>query len=449
MSGRPALNDGRRSVVCLLCMLWLAATRSVANADVEAVAVRVPSPEGWVGQRMSVFVELRAAGSFADTASFDLPELPGTIVLKIGSPVVSTQELEGDSWFVQTHEFAVFSQKTGTVRVPEFPVRFRRRDDFVGPVQDVTANCPAFELQLKRPPNSDNIPFLITTNSLDVTETWDPQPGPVEFGAILKRTIVQTSEQIPGMALMPAPTAAADGIRVYTGDMSTQDSLQRGDFQGQRSETLTYLMQRSGEVELPEIVYVWWNPQTEQLESKVLPPQKIVVGPRPVTDSPAELRPPNPWIAIASWTLAITLTCVVVAGRSRWLQRLRAVWLWLNPPERVSARTLLRACHGNDAAAANRAWNQWRTLQTPGYVPSVSLADAVCDMQRALFGSTKPAEWSGRELMTAFQTATRRPPRGTSHAHALPSLNPTVRERQTDASRPGDSTSGPSRRHEG
>ena len=432
MSGRPASSSGRWPVFFLLWVLWLIAAGGTANADVAAVAVRVPSPEGWVGQRMSVFVELRAAGSFADTASFDLPELPGTIVLKIGSPVVSTQELEGDSWFVQTHEFAVFSQKTGTVRVPEFPVRFRRRDDFVGPVQDVTANCPAFELQLKRPPNSESIPFLITTNSLQVTETWDPQPGPVEFGAILKRTIVQTSEQIPGMALMPAPTAAEDGVRVYAGDMSTQDSLQRGDFQGQRSETLTYLMQRSGEMELPEIVYVWWNPETEQLQSQVLPAQKIVVGPRPVADSPAELRPPNPWIAIASWTLAIALMCVAVAGRKRWRQHARAAWQWLNPPERVSARALLRACHGNDAAAANSAWNRWRASQASDYVPPVSLANAVRDMQQALFGAAAQAEWSGRELMTAFQTATRRAARVSSHPHALPLLNPTVCEGQTD-----------------
>ncbi|MCR9200941.1 MAG: hypothetical protein NXI04_20065 [Planctomycetaceae bacterium] len=424
MSQQPVSFSGRRPVFCSLCVLWLISASGIVNADVAAVAVRVPSPDGWVGQRMSVFVELRAAGSFADTASFDLPELPGTIVLKIGSPVVSTQELEGDSWFVQTHEFAVFSQKSGTVQVPEFPVRFRRRDDFVGPVQDVTASCPAFELQLKRPPGSDGIPFLITTSSLQVTETWDPPPGPVEFGAILKRTIVQTSEQIPGMALMPAPTSAADGIRVYTGDTSTQDSLQRGDFQGQRSETLTYLMQRSGEVELPEIVYVWWNPETEQLESQVLPAQKMVVAPAPVVNTPAEPPPSNPWIAITVWTLGIALAAVVVAGRKRWRQQGQALWQWLNPPERVAARALLRACHSNDAVLANHAWNQWRGSQATDYAPSPSLAEAVRHMQRTLFGPKEQPEWSGRDLMTAFRMATQQPSQEDSHSHSLPLLNP-------------------------
>jgi hypothetical protein len=90
------------------------------------------------------FVELRAGGSFTGTASFDLPQLPGALLMKIGAPVVSSQNFEGRSWFVQTHEFALFSQKPGTLEVPAFKVRFASREGFTGPAADIEAQSPGW-----------------------------------------------------------------------------------------------------------------------------------------------------------------------------------------------------------------------------------------------------------------------------------------------------------------
>lgn len=397
-----------------------AATRSSApTPEVAPVAVRIDNAEGWVGQRMSVFIELRAAGSFSGTASFDLPQLPGTTVLKIGSPVVSTQQLEGDSWFVQTHEFALFSQRTGVVRVPPFPVRYSKRDDFTGPVEDTVAQCPAFEVTLKRPPGSEAVPFLITTHSFQVSETWTPEPGPADFGAIFKRTIVQTSQQIPGMALQPAPASAEAGIRVYPGEMRTNDSLQRGEFKGERSETITYMLQKSGEVELPGITYVWWDPKTETLEQTTLPPVRVVVGPKPVADVKEPV--PSQWGMMAFIVVLIMGLAVAVLQRQRLWSAAEAIRQWWNPPTRVAARALREACVRNDARAANLAWMQWRALQSTDYQPEKTLADAVLVLQQSLFGPT-PAPWTGQALQDAFQKQS--PPPSQPAAAALPPLNP-------------------------
>ena len=78
-----------------------------ALADVAPVAVRMATPTVWVGQRATLYVELRAPGSFVGTASFELPRIPGTLLMRIGNPVVSSQDIEGASWFVQTHELSL------------------------------------------------------------------------------------------------------------------------------------------------------------------------------------------------------------------------------------------------------------------------------------------------------------------------------------------------------
>lgn len=372
---------------------------SAAGAEVEPVAVRVPQATAWIGQRVPFYVELRAPGSFEGTAAFDLPRLPGTLMMKVGNPVVSSQDFEGRSWFVQTHEFALFSQNPGLLEVPAFSVRFAGHDGFTGPAKDMQAKVPAWEVEIRRPPGSESIGFLITTESLDVTETWDPRPGPAQVGAVFKRTIVQRSPNVSAMALAPAPAAAPDGVRVYAGQPEVEDKTERGEFLGERRETITYLFQKPGVVTLPAITYVWWNPERELLQSKRLPAVTVEVAqPRVAETGKAGTgRPARPW-------LLFVIAALVLGAWQR-----RRLWAWtrqgweaLNPPDRVIARKLFRACHRYDAAAAENAWTRWRNLQGASFQPGPELSAALLSLERHLFGPPRSFRWRGETLARAF-----------------------------------------------
>lgn len=409
-------------------------------AEVGPVAVRVPEAKAWIGQRVPFVVELRARGSFSGTASFDLPQIPGSLLMKIDNPVVGSQDLEGESWFVQTHEFALFSQRPGVLTVPSFSVRFASRDGFTGPATDVQAQSPGFEVEIQRPPGSEQIGFLITTESLDITETWEPTPGPAKVGAIFKRTIIQRAPEVPGMALAPAPTAAPVGIRVYPGQASSSDKLERGDFLGERSETITYLMQKPGTLELPALTYVWWNPKTEELQSKTLPAVTFEIALLPATPAPAKTAG---LLRAWPWLLGMLLVGVLVIWQRRRLSSWAGeCWKTLNPPDRVAARKLIRACRRDDAAAANTAWIEWQNTlnmavgQRPDaarsfrptvqpFQPSPELRAAVVEMQRVVFGPATTHSWRGDDLARTFaQSVAATPPQLTyESAPTLPYLN--------------------------
>lgn len=368
------------------------------HAGIEPVVIRVPEAKAWIGQRLPLYVELRARGSFAGAASFSLPEIPRTVIMKIGNPVVSLQQIDGESWFVQMHEFALFSQQSGTVEIPAFEVRFGSRDGFTGPVIEQQAQVPGTSIEIQRPPGSESIGFLVTTESLDLSENWEPepqrQPGPVKAGAIFKRTIVQRAAQMTGMALAATPTDAPDGVRVYPGQPEVTDKTERGDFLGERRETITYQLQRTGSFELPELSYVWWNPKTEQLQSKTLPTVTFEVA---ASGETTALH--RDWF----WLLAALL----VTGLGLWQRRrvvmlLTQYWKQLNPPEGVAARKLLRACRRHEAAAAQTAWSQWHSLQDASFLAGPELRTAITEMQRCLFGPATTDTWSGIELARAF-----------------------------------------------
>ena len=407
----------------LMLLLGFVTLGFAAHAEVAPITVRAPEAKAWIGQRVPFFVDLRALGSFAGTASFDLPQLPGIVVMKIGNPVVSSQELEGQRWFVQTHEFALFSQRLGPLEVPAFAVRFSSRDGFTGPVKDIQAQTPAWTIAIERPPGSDRIGFLITTDTFTITETWDPQPGPAQVGAVFKRTIVQRAAQLSGMALAPAPTTAPEGIRLYRGNAEIKDRLERGDFLGERRETITYLLARPGTFVLPASAYTWWNANSQQLQSRTFPAVTFEVAPASAARRPeGAVADYRTWL----WLLAV----VLAAGLGAWQRRRlvgwgRQIWTALNPPDRVAARRLMGACRCHDAAAAAAAWNEWREAQGATVELSSELQLAVLGLQRHLFGPAPSVAWRGDELAHAFgiRTASRTHSLRASTS-ALPMLNP-------------------------
>lgn len=374
----------------------------IGRAEVAPLEARVPNAKAWVGQRVPFFIDLRSKGSFSGMAKFDLPRIPGALVIKIGSPVVDSRKIDGQEWFIQRHEFALFSQSVGKVKIPSFSVRFSRRDGFSGPVSEVNAQTAVLTLEVERPPGSEQIGFLVTTDVLEITETWDPEPTTAEVGAMFKRTITQRAEQLPGMALAPVPGRAPKGIRIYPGSVETNDKLQRGSFVGERIETITYLLQESGTLEVPALTYVWWNPKTQTLQSKTLPAVTFEVAASPAkTGKEQSGSNRSLWLWISGVAL---LTALVVWQRTRLTALGRRWWLKLNPPDRVAARRLLRACRKNDAEAAEIAWVAWRKTQGRGFLPERELHAAVFGMQRFLFHPEAEGAWQGGELERVFSS---------------------------------------------
>ena len=403
-----------RSSVRLLCLLLLLSVLPAA-AD-SSVRIEVPDTTAWTGQRLPFFIELRADGSFTGAASFDVPEIPGTAVIRIGSPVLGSLTEGGTEFFTQRHEFALFSQTEGRLELPSITARFAHRKGYTGPSSDVSLETKPAALTIRRPPDSADLGFLVTTDSLRIEESWEPGPGPVETGAVLKRTIIQRASGLTGMALAPAPTTAPEGIRVYVSEPAVMDRTERGEFAGERRETLTYLVQQPGLHTLPAIRYDWWNPDAKKLESITLPAVSFSVTAPPL--APAQPTPAR-WL----W-LFIPLAVVVIAWRFRasLTNLLRRLHNMIDPPADRVVRKFLRACRRNDPAAAIRLWPAVCRCRTD-LVPGAELDTRLLELHRSLYGPQASGTWTGRPLADAFRLAIRKHT-VTQEQTPLPSLNP-------------------------
>lgn len=404
-------------------ILWLFLAVQ-ANAAVEPVTLRLPNPSGWAGQRIPFIVELRASGSFAGTATFELPQLAGALAVKIGSPVLGSEDIDGESWMVQSHEFALFVQRPGLFAIPPFTVHFSHHQGYTGPITEVQTLTPGAKVEIKQPPGMAPSGFFLTTESLTVHETWEPKPGPVQVGAMLKRTITQKAVNVSGMLLASAPINGSEGLRIYPGTVETEDHIDRGDLVGERIESLTYLFTLPGTQTLPALTYTWWNPKTQQVQSTTLDALTIAVTPAPATGASSARS--NPLSRIL-WILGAAILCsVATLYRKKLMQWARRAQTRFLPPEEMIRNRLLAACNRNDAQGAEAVLFAWLRLKGADFQPDSALQEAVLKLHRHLYGSATTASWKGEQLKRAMEKLPISRNAGSPHMpqSALPALNP-------------------------
>ena len=68
---------------------------------------------------------------------------------------------------------------------------------------------------------------------------------------------------------------------IYPAQPILKDTINRGNYSATRTDSTTYVLEKEGEVELPEVVISWWNLESEELEEAKLPAVSFNVAPNP------------------------------------------------------------------------------------------------------------------------------------------------------------------------
>jgi hypothetical protein len=306
-------------LVSVLASLWAA---GVAMAQEPKVRATLASKgDIWMGQRVTLVVELLAPGFFSGAAVFDAPNMPGTVIVPpSGSPVVSNEDVDGVSYTVQRHELAVFAHRAGEQTIPPFAVRFAfKRQPLDKQSVQASVKTPELHFTTKAPPGTEKLGSLISGRELQGTETWQPQPGPAKVGDAFTRTIHFSAPDIPGMAFPPFHAAKVDGLGVYAKPPEVLDQSDRGTIHGERSESVTYVCQRPGRFTIPGARFQWWDIEARQLKTIEFPGCTLEVAPNPaMASATAETPGPAPfsWKLVIRW-LAVALV-IALAGWGSW-----------------------------------------------------------------------------------------------------------------------------------
>lgn len=279
MSG-PLTPYGRFRIACTIVFVCFLFSATALAQEPKARASLAASGEVWVGQGVTLVVELLAPGYFSGAPAFDLPDPKGLLIVSPGgSPTISSEEVAGTSYTVQRHEFTVFARTAGVHTIPSLEARFRfKRNPLDVAVESVAVNTEGVSFTAQWPSGAEKLGFVICARDLQGVETWTPEPKKAKAGDAFTRTITFTASDVPSMLFPPFPAGQIDGLGIYPKPPEVRDQTERGEMTGRRRDTVIYVCKRPGQFRIPAARLTWWDLDTRQLRTIEFPARTLDVA---------------------------------------------------------------------------------------------------------------------------------------------------------------------------
>ena len=250
-----------------------------------------------VGQQTRILIEVLSDSRFSQAPQYPELTIAGAITLmpeQMGTNF--TETIRGTSFVGQRRGYVLFPQRAGLFKIPslEIPVGIAGVD---GSESKLVLRTSPIPLSIRPRSGVNEAQGLITTPQLVIEDEWDRPFDALEVGQAIQRSIrIQATESL-GMLLPQLSFNAPPGIAVYPDPPRIRDRINRGQYRGERSQTITYVLQERGNFDIPPIEVQWWSPETGALQSKVLASQSFDVHERGFGASNL-----STWAAgIASW----------------------------------------------------------------------------------------------------------------------------------------------------
>ncbi|WP_233382955.1 hypothetical protein [Methylobacterium sp. C25] len=287
------------------------------------------------------------------------------------------------------------------------------------------------------PPGLDTSQPVIATTNLTVTQAWsqDSKQAHLKIGDALVRTIRREASGMPAMGMADLVFAAPSGVRLYVDPPRSLDRINRGEVVGSRIDTVTYVFEKPGAYDLPELKQSWWNLASHEARTETLAGTHVAVAGSLTAAKARTAQDRLNASTLAVITLLVLGALAVVllisrksiatsVRRSRDARRASEIWAY---------KELCHIAPSGDECATYDALRVWLS-RMPEAARQASKEDAplarsTTALASSLFG--REGNWSAADGETlkysviAFRSETAETPASIQN-QALPSLNPPI-----------------------
>jgi hypothetical protein len=244
----------------------------VRESQLPLARVRIEgSADVWVGQAVPMNVEVIVPTWFTGAPKFPELEVPKAMTLSPEAAVNFVVQSGGKTFSAQGRRYLIFPQAKGKYTVPsaKVEVTFALADGKPSPPKLLASPPAQFEAHM--PPGAEGAKYFLTTDSLQIGQSFDRQPNGLKIGDSVTRTVTMTAQNTVGISLPPLRFEAPEGVRLYPGMPKVTETAERGKIEATRVETATYVLEREGTYKLPGIKILWWDPQSKKMNKALLP----------------------------------------------------------------------------------------------------------------------------------------------------------------------------------
>lgn len=228
--------------------------------------------------------------------------------------------INGKSYRVIERTYALYPQRSGEITIPtqEFIGEFFYQNRLL----NINKKSEPIKLTVKPIPDSfpKNAKWLPAKN-LQLQEEW----ANTEFlkqGDTLERQILLTARGLKSSQLPAINWPDPQGFRLYQDPANLKENFSKQGIFSSLQQNNMLVVEDEGKIEIPAIEIVWWNTETDQIESTKLPSKRLQVGEQQLTNQ-AETA------AQTSKQPATTRSGSADNSQETSIKLLTNIWFWL------------------------------------------------------------------------------------------------------------------------
>ena len=391
--------------------------------------------------------------------------IKNAVVKQLGDQTQYETVLKGIRYSVIEINYAVFPDASGRLEIPLQTLTARasaRRNDFFRPsskfmrIQSPTQIISVLPKSASFPANAPWLP----TPKLEISDSWANNPPSLKVGESTTRSIAIRALGLSNAQLPELKMPIIANTKSYPDQAQSDDNISSTGIVGQKIQATALLPQLKGPLQIPEKVIYWWNTNTDQLETSIIPAINTQVAAAANTSSAPATLTPNIvtsdigfdagkstgsnnsilWPSLAGVFALLWFATLYLWGQSNQ----RGVNLTNTPSLptvdrsnlKQTFRTLQDACHANDPRATRTALIHWfqlhyntnkisnlENIQALNAHPSMS--NILAELESCIYSKAPETfTWQGQPLLEIINTIKKSKRLKKTQQHALPPLYP-------------------------
>ncbi len=240
--------------------------------------VTVNNTNPYIGQPVQVKVHVFTTTWF--TAGVDVGNIQADNALTVYFRSVSTSKtINGKRYSGVELYYNLFPTQEGEITIPSLEIHVESPAE--GGYKGIkrTLKTKLKTLTAKGVPLGYDSQKWLVSSSMSVNQKWSMPLKNIKVGDVLERTINRyaggtLSEFIPATVWDSIP-----GVSQYPGRPKVATNKTRTSISATRTETVSYLFEKEGEVVIPTLSYMYWNSGTKKFYAKQLDSVTITVQP--------------------------------------------------------------------------------------------------------------------------------------------------------------------------
>ncbi|MBD8877500.1 BatD family protein [Roseibium polysiphoniae] len=269
-------------VLFILCCLLFAAPSQAQQADTPLVRTSLDTDTAIPGQPLVFRVTILVPTWMPTPPVFPSFEAHNVVVRlpsRASSPTSET--VNGETWSGIARAYRLYPMVPGTFQVPGGPIKITYADPETREPIVANVDVSPFEITGEAPETAKNLKPFLAANALSLARQVEGTPESLTAGDALK---VTTTIKVTGVAPMFVPPIKPgepiEGLSVYPASPVLNETENRGEQSGTRTETLTIVAENAGTYQIPAETLSWYDLENEKIETASVPAIELsVTGP--------------------------------------------------------------------------------------------------------------------------------------------------------------------------